>query len=158
LTKILSVKPGGGIEPLTDLEVSLEIGNLVFAGTGKPAHVHTYESGNCQPTRSHLRNLTIYYTDTTSTTLTFLFWELSRHKDWQKKLREEIRSRTDEEFNSQQLKDLPILDAVVNEALRLHPAAPASLPREAPVGGKMMNGYNIPEKVSCMVRPWRCSV
>lgn len=35
LTKILSAKPDTGVRPLTDLEVSLEIGNLVFAGTGK---------------------------------------------------------------------------------------------------------------------------
>lgn len=35
LTKILSAKPDTGVQPLTDLEVSVEIGNLVFAGTGK---------------------------------------------------------------------------------------------------------------------------
>lgn len=35
LTKILSVKADSGVVPLTDPEVSLEIGNLVFAGTGR---------------------------------------------------------------------------------------------------------------------------
>lgn len=43
--------------------------------------------------------------------------------------------------------DLPLLDAIINEALRLHPAAPASLPRETPSGGRTLNGVYIPEKV-----------
>ena len=44
--------------------------------------------------------------------------------------------------------ELPLLDAVINEGLRLHPAAPASLPRETPAGGRMLNGVHVPEKVS----------
>ncbi|KIX94537.1 uncharacterized protein Z520_09583 [Fonsecaea multimorphosa CBS 102226] len=117
LTKILSVKPDTGVAPLTDREVSLEVGNLVSAGT-----------------------------DTTSTTLTFLFWELSRHQFWQKRLRDELKTHADSSITLQQVQDLPILDAVINEALRLHPAAPASLPRETPTGGRQINGYYIPEK------------
>lgn len=34
LTKILSVKPETGESQLSDRETSIEIGNLVFAGTG----------------------------------------------------------------------------------------------------------------------------
>lgn len=45
------------------------------------------------------------------------------------------------------IQELPLLDAVVNEALRLHPAAPASLPRRTPFGGKVLGGYFIPEDV-----------
>jgi cytochrome P450 len=41
-----------------------------------------------------------------------------------------------------------VLEAVINEALRLHPAAPASLPRETPAGGRTLNGVHIPAKVS----------
>lgn len=85
--------------------------------------------------------------DTTSTTLTFLFWELARHKEWQRSLREELQNRCDSSPTFQQVQDLPVLDAVINEALRLHPAAPASLPRETPAGGKELDGYFIPEKV-----------
>ena len=83
--------------------------------------------------------------DTTSTTLTFLFWELSRNPAWQNRLGEELSGIGT--ITLQEVQDLPILDAIINEALRLHPAAPASLPRETPRGGKEMNGYFIPAEV-----------
>ena len=85
--------------------------------------------------------------DTTSTTLTFLFWELSRNLPWQEKLRDELLQFGDDSPTFQQIQDLPVLDAVVAEALRLDPAAPASLPRETPAGGREINGYYIMEKV-----------
>ncbi|KAH6959580.1 cytochrome P450 [Ilyonectria sp. MPI-CAGE-AT-0026] len=118
LTKILSEKTER-TTPLTDRETYTEIANLVFAGT-----------------------------DTTSTTLTYLFWELSKNRDWQRRLREELSAVT---YNGKvpaykDIVDLPILDAVITETLRLHPAAPASLQRETPAGGRTLNGVFIPEK------------
>ncbi|KEF61168.1 uncharacterized protein A1O9_02733 [Exophiala aquamarina CBS 119918] len=118
LTKILSVKAETGESQLGDRETSIEIGNLVFAGT----------------------------VDTTSTTLTFLFWELAKHQAWQAKLRTEVRAHCGNSPTFQEVQDLPILEAVIDEALRLHPAAPASLPRETPTGGRELNGFFIPEK------------
>ncbi|KAL6245652.1 hypothetical protein RBB50_007651 [Rhinocladiella similis] len=115
LTKILSAKAETGDSQLSDKETSIEVGNLIFAGT-----------------------------DTTSTTLTFLFWELSRHQDLQKRLRDELLAHTEPFPTFQQVQGLPFLEAVINEALRLHPAAPASLPRETPAGGAELNGYYIP--------------
>lgn len=44
--------------------------------------------------------------------------------------------------------NLPILDAIMNESLRLHPAAPASLPRSTPAGGREIDGFFVPEGVS----------
>ena len=44
--------------------------------------------------------------------------------------------------------ELPVLSALVDESLRLHPAAPASLPRETPLGGRTLDKYFIPEHVS----------
>ena len=88
--------------------------------------------------------------DTTSTTLTYLFWELARHPNWQIELRKELLGKPWEESvpTYKAVVDLPILDCVINEALRLHPAAPASLQRETPSGGRTLNGVYIPEKVS----------
>jgi cytochrome P450 len=43
--------------------------------------------------------------------------------------------------------EAPILEAVINEALRLHPAAPSSLPRATPAGGAQLSEYYIPEGV-----------
>jgi cytochrome P450 len=101
---------------MTDAETHAEISNLVFAGT-----------------------------DTTSTTLTYLFWELARNQNWQDRLREELRSKS-AAATYQSLKDLPILDALVNEGLRLHPAAPASLQRIVPASGGQLCGYFVPAK------------
>lgn len=101
------------------------------------------------------------FSDTTSTTLTYLFWELARHPEWQRKLRSEISHDivwTDGLPSFKDISELPLLDAVVNEALRLHPAAPASLPRETPVGGRMLNGVFIPEKVNDLTLQTNCSV
>lgn len=92
--------------------------------------------------------------DTTSTTLTYLFWELAKHQDWQEKLRAELRTALAPEIHDaptySQLAELPVLDAVVNETLRLHPAAPASLQRSTPAGGREIDGYFIPEGVSAV--------
>ncbi len=92
--------------------------------------------------------------DTTSTTLTYLFWELARHPTWQTKLRNELLEKpwVDSVPTYKAVVDLPVLDCVINEALRLHPAAPASLQRETPSGGRTLNGVYIPEKVSYIRR------
>jgi len=63
--------------------------------------------------------------------------ELSRDIDWTEGLP-----------SFKEISELPILDAVIKEALRLHPAAPASLPRDTPAGGRTLNGVLVPEKVS----------
>lgn len=90
-------------------------------------------------------------TDTTSTTLTYLFWELSRHPSYQQQIREELQLMNAGDSSGvpayNDIQALPILDSVINEALRLHPAAPASLPRETPPSGTSLNGYYVPEKV-----------
>lgn len=104
---------------LTDEEISTEIGNLVFAGT-----------------------------DTTSTTLTYLFWRLG-HSEWQERLRVDLASveLVDGVAAFQHLTEYRILDAVISETLRLHPPAPASLQRETPVGGRELGGYFVPAGV-----------
>lgn len=89
-------------------------------------------------------------TDTTSTTLTYLFWELTRHPTWQSRLRAELSAQepwANGMPSYSDVLDLPVLAAVINEALRLHPAAPASLPRVVPTDGRVLNGVFIPEQV-----------
>jgi hypothetical protein len=106
---------------MTEEQIGSEIGNLVFAGT-----------------------------DTTSTTLTYLFWQLAQCK-WQDRLREELHNvlLVDKIAKFEDVNDCPILDAVISESLRLFPAAPASLQRETPAGGRALNGCFIPGGVSC---------
>ncbi|KAK5073278.1 hypothetical protein LTR64_008350 [Lithohypha guttulata] len=125
LTKFLSAnlaaEKAGESAVLGDLEMQCEIGNLIFGGT-----------------------------DTTSTTLTYLFWELAKHQAWQDRLREELLAnvKSNDIPKMSALADLPILDSVINESLRLHPAAPASLVRTAPAGGRVIDGQYVPEGVS----------
>ena len=89
-----------------------------------------------------------YCPDTTSTTLTYLFWQLARNPEWQDRLRAELpKSQWTEQLPSyNDVTDLTVLDAVINEALRLHPAAPASLQRVVPPGGRTLNGVFVQEK------------
>ncbi|KAF5596460.1 benzoate 4-monooxygenase cytochrome P450 [Fusarium pseudoanthophilum] len=86
--------------------------------------------------------------DTTGDVLCFLMWELSlpRSIKYQRLLREEFRSKPDANFD-----ELPMLDAVLNEGLRCFPAIPMSLPRYVPDGGRVIDGFSLPQKtvVSC---------
>ncbi|KAF9777185.1 hypothetical protein IL306_004549 [Fusarium sp. DS 682] len=86
--------------------------------------------------------------DTTGDVLCFLMWELSQSRSvkYQRLLREEFRSKPDAHFD-----ELPMLDAVLNEGLRCFPAIPMSLPRYVPQGGRVIDGFSLPEKtvVSC---------
>jgi hypothetical protein len=90
-------------------------------------------------------------TDTTSTTLVYLFWELSQRPEFQDRIRAEITELDSSEPNAppewKTVVNLQVLDAVVKEALRLHTAAPASLWRVVPKGGRVLDGYFIPENV-----------
>jgi cytochrome P450 len=82
--------------------------------------------------------------------LTYLFWELAVHGEWQERLHTELSSQPEWQDGiprQQEVSDLPVLSAVINEALRLHPAAPASLQRETPAGGRVLNGFKIPPGV-----------
>ncbi|KAL1874246.1 hypothetical protein Daus18300_003610 [Diaporthe australafricana] len=87
--------------------------------------------------------------DTTGDALCFLMWELSQPRSlrFQERLREELKGLGAAEGWDK----LPYLDAVVMEGLRCFPAIPMSLPRYVPKGGRMIDGYLVPERtiVSC---------
>lgn len=86
--------------------------------------------------------------DTTGDVLCFLMWELSQPRSvkYQRLLREEFRNNPNAPFD-----ELTLLDAVLNEGLRCFPAIPMSLPRYVPQGGRVIDGFSLPEKtvVSC---------
>jgi cytochrome P450 len=52
---------------------------------------------------------------------------------------------------SAKVDDLPYLDAVLEEGLRLFPSIPMTLPRYVPEGGRTIGGYTLPagSMVSC---------
>lgn len=90
--------------------------------------------------------------DTTGDGLCFLMHEISlpRSQHIQDKLRAELLSNP-----SSRLDELPYLDAVIKEGLRLFPPIPMSFPRYVPPGplgsSRIISGYNVPSGsiVSC---------
>ncbi|KAG5989218.1 hypothetical protein E4U43_004543 [Claviceps pusilla] len=86
--------------------------------------------------------------DTTGDTLCFLMWELSRSRSahLQRRLTEELQNNPNLAIDQ-----LPFLDAVLCEGLRCYPAIPMSLPRLVPQGGRVIDGFFLPENtiVSC---------
>ena len=111
------------VKPLTDEQICAEVGSQMIGGT-----------------------------DTTSTTLTHTAWELAKHPSIQAEMRAELqnaqRHAQTEVLRYSDLEGLPLLDAVVMEGLRLHPATPSSLPRVVPKGGVRLAGIWVPEGVS----------
>ncbi|KAJ5090698.1 hypothetical protein N7532_009382 [Penicillium argentinense] len=86
--------------------------------------------------------------DTTGDALCFLMYELSlpRSQEIQQCLRQEIMQNP-----GARLDDLPYMDAVIKEGLRLFPPIPMSLPRYVPREGRTISGYQLPGSsiVSC---------
>lgn len=98
-----------------DMDVHVEATSLIFAGSG-----------------------------TTANTLTFLSYAVLTRPRLQAELEEEV-GRLKEGFDDVELEGLPLLNAVINETLRLYCAVPGSLPRVVPQGGATLGGYFIPE-------------
>ncbi|KAK9757298.1 hypothetical protein RND81_01G154900 [Saponaria officinalis] len=82
--------------------------------------------------------------DTTAVTLTWALSLLLNNSEAINKVQAEIDTIVGKErqVNDSDLKDLPYLDAIVKETLRLYPAGPLSVPRVA-VEDCTVNGYDI---------------
>lgn len=82
-------------------------------------------------------------TDTTAVTLTYLVWAVLSQPVLQRELEEEV-ATLDHDYGDTDLEKLPLLNAVIEESLRLYGAAPAGLPRSVPPGGVTINEQVIP--------------
>lgn len=98
-----------------DMDVRVESTSLIFAGSG-----------------------------TTANTMTFLSYAILSRPLLQARLEEEV-GKLNPAFTDADLEQLPLLNAVINETLRLYCAVPGSLPRVVPQGGATLGGYFIPE-------------
>ncbi|KAF9225866.1 cytochrome P450 [Gyrodon lividus] len=87
--------------------------------------------------------------DTTSNSSCAITYYLARHPDVQEKLQKELDEAlgaADEYVSTyEQVKRLPYLEAVVDEALRMHSTSSVGLPRVAPEGGLTVNGIHFPQ-------------
>ncbi|KAF1956545.1 cytochrome P450 [Byssothecium circinans] len=83
------------------------------------------------------RLLIVAGSDTTATTLTFIMYELCNNPDVQKRLRETIDKVAPEKsfLEVEDVANIPYLQGVINEGLRMWPAVPSGVQRETPASG-----------------------
>ncbi|KAH7239518.1 cytochrome P450 [Fusarium tricinctum] len=85
--------------------------------------------------------------EATSITLTYVIWMLIKRPDVNNRLRLEL-SSLGKSYYSTDLANLPYLDAVIRETLRVYPPAPAPMPRVVPKTGFEFEGVSYPPDVS----------
>lgn len=105
----------GDKENFSDLSVVLEASNLLVAGA-----------------------------DTTANTLTYAVWCVLKKPDLQRRLVAEVGALS-AGYGDADLEKLPLLNAVIEETLRLYGAAPGALQRTVPRGGATFDGHFLPE-------------
>ncbi|KAI9375783.1 cytochrome P450 [Aspergillus egyptiacus] len=94
--------------------------------------------------RNDAQSFIVAGSDTTATTLTYLVWSVLQDEKVQKKLVAELEAGDDGGLSDATLRDLPYLNQVINEALRLYPVVPSALPRVVPDEGRTLAGHWLP--------------
>jgi cytochrome P450 len=113
--QMLAAADGQEKTMITDSSIQFEAGNLIVAGS-----------------------------DTTAVTLTYLVWAVLKDPTLQRQVEDEV-ARLSPELGQDELKNAPLLNSVIEEALRLYGAAPGALPRVVPAEGTNINGHFIPK-------------
>jgi cytochrome P450 len=107
------------------------------------AEAEAGEKLSMQDVHMEASGLIVAGTDTTSTTLTYLVWAVLLRPKLQQDLETEVATLNDD-YSDTDLEKLPLLNAVIEETLRLYGAAPAGLPRAVPPGGVTIDDQVIP--------------
>ncbi|KAJ8071924.1 hypothetical protein OCU04_002229 [Sclerotinia nivalis] len=97
--------------------------------------------------------LIVVGTDTTSISLTYLVYNILKDRKLQKQLEDEVATLR-EDFEAKDVEELVLLNAVIDEGLRLWSAAPGALPRTVPNGGTVLDGYQIPGGITVSTQSW----
>jgi len=97
--------------------------------------------------------------DTTAASLTSVLYYLSKYPETRKKLEQEIESaeregRASNPISYAEAVKLPYLSAVINEAMRMHPATGFILERRVPKNGITLHGIHLPENTIVGVNSW----
>ncbi|EME88926.1 uncharacterized protein MYCFIDRAFT_126714 [Pseudocercospora fijiensis CIRAD86] len=97
--------------------------------------------------------------DTTAASLRSIFYQLCKHKTAHEKLLSEIDAadrmgKLSDPVTFAEAQELPYFQAVVREALRLHPAVGLLLERVVPKGGAEIGGVFLPEGTIVGANPW----
>ncbi|KAL4861443.1 hypothetical protein BDV12DRAFT_204017 [Aspergillus spectabilis] len=101
-------------ETLDELDVVLEASGLIVAGS-----------------------------DTTAISLTYLVWAVLGRPELHHAILEEL-IPLKEDFTDEDVEGLPLVNAVIDETLRLYGAAPGGLPRVVPAQGLTIRGHYLP--------------
>ncbi|KAK0449729.1 cytochrome P450 monooxygenase [Desarmillaria tabescens] len=90
--------------------------------------------------------LLIAGSDTTSNSTCAIIYYLARNPHVQAKLHKELDEQLNDSVSTaDEVKNLPYLDACINEGLRLHSTSALGLPRIVPEGGMTVHGHHFPE-------------
>nr|AKH61444.1 CYP76AD1/P450 tyrosinase/Venus yellow fluorescent protein fusion protein [Expression vector pWCD2470] len=94
-------------------------------------------------------------TDTTSSTLEWVMTELIRNPEMMEKAQEEIKQvlGKDKQIQESDIINLPYLQAIIKETLRLHPPTVFLLPRKADTDVELY-GYIVPKDAQILVNLW----
>jgi cytochrome P450 len=116
-----------------------------------------YEAGEAGMSFEELREEALTFivagSDTVANTLAYLVWAVCKHEAVKLRLVEELRSLP-EEFDDHHLRQLTYLGCVIEETLRLYPAAPTGLLREVPAEGAFISGHWIPGGTTVSAQAW----
>jgi cytochrome P450 len=99
------------------------------------------------------QSLIVAGSGTTAVTLTYLIWAVLKQPGVQEKLEAEVGSLA-EGYRDTDLENLPFLNAVIQETLRLYGAAPGTLPRVNKYTSLQVSGYTIPPGVTVNTQAW----
>ncbi|XP_015883004.2 LOW QUALITY PROTEIN: cytochrome P450 CYP736A12 [Ziziphus jujuba] len=114
--------------------------------------VHIIERSNI---KAILIEMLIATYDTSTITIEWTFSELMKNPSKMTRLQQELKDviGTHRMVEETDLQNLPYLDMVVKETMRLHPAAPLLLPRQS-TEDIAINGYYIPKNSRVLVNAW----
>lgn len=92
--------------------------------------------------------------ETTATTLSWAWYLLTLHPEWQERLYEEVHAVTGgRRLTAEDVNSLPLTRAVIDETLRLYPVVP-NLLRRAARTLDVAPGITIPKDSTVLVSPW----
>lgn len=100
---------------------------------------------------AHMSFLLFAAHDTTTSALSHLLFHLGQSPEWQQKLREEAQSIGKEFLEYEDLDRMPLADAAVKEALRLHPSV--MMMQRRTIRDCEIGGYHIPANTIIFIAP-----
>lgn len=150
-------------------ETVLELAALTVAksksGTAGASNIFTGIIAEAEKSNSRLsdlvlsreaRSLIIAGTDTTAIPMSFILFRVLSQPQLRDDLVAELTQQKErkDRFSDEELEKLPLLNATIQETLRLHGPLPSSLPRVPPPGGATVGGVYVPDSAVVTTQAW----